>query len=102
MKSGARPGGTDYLLEYAREVDRPEAEALFICCGALRALDIGDRLEHEPVVVSNQAMMWDCLRLAGIEDEIAGYGRLALPAHAGRPVPGAPDSAAGAYCSSRR
>jgi hypothetical protein len=34
---------TDYLLEYAREVDRPEAGALFICCGALRALDIGDR-----------------------------------------------------------
>jgi hypothetical protein len=32
--------------------------------------------------VSNQAMMWDCLRLARIEDGIAGYGRLALPAHA--------------------
>ena len=30
----------------------------------------------KPAVVSNQAMMWDCLRLAGIGDVIPGYGRL--------------------------
>jgi len=28
------------------------------------------------VIVSNQAMIWDTLRLAGIADKIDGYGTL--------------------------
>lgn len=69
----------DYLHEFAKGVDRPDADAVFICCGALRALDAVDALERDvrkPVVVSNQAMMWDCLRLAGVDDVVEGYGRL--------------------------
>ena len=30
----------------------------------------------QPVITSNQAMIWDTLRLAGIDDKIEGYGRL--------------------------
>ena len=48
-------------------------------CGALRTLDVVDALERrlgKPVVCSNQAMVWDCLRLAGVEDRIPGYGAL--------------------------
>ena len=30
----------------------------------------------KPAIVSNQAMMWDCLRSAGIPDRIDGFGRL--------------------------
>lgn len=63
----------------ARSVDSPEADAVFISCGALRSIDIVDTLEAElgkPVICSNQAMMWDMLRLAGIEDKVPGYGRL--------------------------
>ena len=40
---------------------------------------IVETLENEvgkPVVVSNQAMFWNALRLAGIDDKIEGYGRL--------------------------
>ncbi|MDJ0951674.1 MAG: arylmalonate decarboxylase [Alphaproteobacteria bacterium] len=68
-----------YIREFAASLDRPEADAVFVCCGALRALDIVAELEAQvgkPVVVSNQAMMWDCLRSAGIEDKIDGFGRL--------------------------
>jgi maleate isomerase len=68
-----------FIRAYARSVDRPEAEAIFICCGALRALDVVADLEGDlgkPVVVSNQAMMWDCLRVAGVGDQISGFGRL--------------------------
>ncbi len=68
-----------FIKEYARSLDRQEAEAIFISCGALRSLEIVDALEQEikkPVVVSNQAMFWNTLRLAGIEDKIEGYGRL--------------------------
>ena len=68
-----------FMRDYARGLDRPDADAVFICCGALRTLDIVGALEDDvgkPAVVSNQAMMWDCLRLAGIEDVIPGYGSL--------------------------
>lgn len=68
-----------YILEFARKVDRPEADALFISCGALRSLDIVEELEQlvgKPVVVSNQAMIWDTWRMAGIADRIGGHGCL--------------------------
>src|SRR5699024_4107338 len=57
----------------AASVDRPEADAVFISCGALRSIDIIEELEQKfgkPVISSNQAMMWDMLRLAGINDRI--------------------------------
>jgi len=69
----------EFIMEYARSLDRPDADAIFVSCGALRTLDIIDDLEREvgkPVVASNQAMFWDSLRLAGIEDAIEGYGVL--------------------------
>jgi maleate isomerase len=69
----------EYLAEFVKSVDRPDAEAIFLSCGALRALDIVEPLERElgkPVIASNAAMMWDCLRLAGVEDRRAGFGRL--------------------------
>ncbi len=69
----------DYIFDFARSLDRPEADAIFISCGALRSVEIVEALEAEtgkPVVVSNQAMLWDCLRLAGVHDRIEGYGRL--------------------------
>jgi maleate isomerase len=69
----------NYIHEFARSVDRPEADALFISCGALRSVEIIAELEAElgkPVIVSNQAMIWDCLRLAGVRDTNPRYGRL--------------------------
>ena len=67
------------ILEFAATVDHPDAEGLFISCGALRSIEIVDALERKigkPVVVSNQAMAWDTLRLAGIQDRVEGYGSL--------------------------
>ena len=69
----------EFLREFGASLDRPDADAVFVCCGALRTLDIVDALEQQigkPAIVSNQAMMWDCLRRAGIDDNIDGYGRL--------------------------
>lgn len=69
----------DYLLEFARAIDRPEADALLLSCGALRSLDVIDRIEQalgKPAICSNQAMLWDCLRLCGVEDRLPGLGRL--------------------------
>ena len=67
------------LKAFACSLDRPDADAIFVSCGALRTLDIVEALEAEtgkPVIYSNQAMIWDTLQLAGIADRISGYGRL--------------------------
>lgn len=69
----------DYIAEFAQSLDRPDADAIFVSCGALRTLEVVQALEDragKPVIASNQAMVWDTLRLAGILDRIAGYGRL--------------------------
>ncbi|CAM5761178.1 Maleate isomerase [Labrys miyagiensis] len=69
------------ILDFAQFVDRPQAEAIFISCGALRSIDIITDLElrlGKPVVTSNQAMMWDCLRLADITDRRTDCGKLFL------------------------
>jgi maleate isomerase len=69
----------EYLVEFARQIDQPDADVLLLSCGALRSIEVVDRIEREigkPVIASNQAMIWHCLRLAGVEDEIQGYGRL--------------------------
>lgn len=69
----------EYLVDYARAIDRPEADAVLLSCGALRSIDVVDRVEQElgkPVICSNQAMLWDCLRQAGVEDKLTGLGRL--------------------------
>lgn len=69
----------DFIREFALSIDRPEAEAVFISCGALRTVDVVEDIEREagkPVVASNQAMMWETLRMAGVEDRIPSCGRL--------------------------
>ena len=56
-----------------------QAEALFISCTGLRVSSVIERLEEtlgKPVVTSNQALAWDCLRLAGCDTKVAGFGRL--------------------------
>ena len=68
-----------FLKEFALSIDRADADAIFISCGALRTLEVVEAIEQEagkPVICSNQAMIWDTLRLAGINDKIQGYGRL--------------------------
>jgi maleate isomerase len=69
----------DYIAEFALQQDCQEADAIFVSCGALRTLDVVQHIEDQagkPVIASNQAMIWDTLRLAGIDDQLAGYGAL--------------------------
>jgi maleate isomerase len=63
----------------AIEADRSEADALFISCTAIRAVDVVERVEQalgKPVVTANQALFWQALRAAGHRDPVPGYGRL--------------------------
>lgn len=68
-----------YIRQFAKAIDHPDADAIFLSCGGFRAIDVIDRIEQDtgkPVLTSNQGMMWKCLRLAGIDDQFNGYGRL--------------------------
>ncbi|MCP5087656.1 MAG: arylmalonate decarboxylase [Rhodobacteraceae bacterium] len=68
-----------FLRDFTIGLNRPEADAVFISCGALRTLDVIGEIEAavgKPAICSNQAMMWDALRLAGVEDRITGFGSL--------------------------
>lgn len=69
----------EYLKDYARAIDHPEADAVLLSCGALRSIEVIDEIEQalgKPAICSNQAMLWDALRLAGIKDRLPGLGRL--------------------------
>ncbi|MCP3934869.1 MAG: arylmalonate decarboxylase [Actinomycetia bacterium] len=68
-----------FIRDFALSIDREDADAIFVSCGGIRTLDVLQEIEDaagKPVVSSNQAMMWDCLRRADIDDVIEGYGQL--------------------------
>ena len=68
-----------YWKKFAVEIDREDAEAIFLSCGGIRALEVAEEIEkltNKPVITSNQAQMWSCLRRAGIKDKIEGFGRI--------------------------
>ena len=63
----------------ACRVDRMDADAVFISCTNLPSLDLIDRLEDalgKPIVTSNQATFWRCLRAMGSRFQVKGFGRL--------------------------
>ncbi|WP_170405458.1 ectoine utilization protein EutA [Ruegeria arenilitoris] len=69
----------DSIIDAGIAACDPKADALFISCTALRAATCVQRIEDrlgKPVVTSNQAMVWRCLRLVGFDDPVPGYGKL--------------------------
>ena len=67
------------IIEAACKVVKDDAEAIFISCTALPAAAVAGKIEQrtgKPVVTSNQASAWACLRHAGIASTATGYGRL--------------------------
>ena len=62
-----------YLCETLAKLNINEADALFISCTALPALEILDEVEkkiNKPVFSSNQTLIWDTIRSVGYESSI--------------------------------
>lgn len=62
-----------------RSVAVPEAEAVFLSGLGMPTISILDLLERDlgkPAISAASAMMWNALRLAGVEARVPGYGRL--------------------------
>ena len=67
------------VFDLAVSVDVAEATALFISCTNLRTIATIAALEDrlgKPVISAVQATGWHAMRLAGIDDQIDGYGSL--------------------------
>lgn len=74
-----------FWVDLAKEVVVPEAEAVFISCANIQAIDAIEELESAldgPVVTSNQVVIWHALRTVGINDSLPGLGRLGAIAEA--------------------
>ena len=71
---------SDAILEAALTIGQNDlVDGVFISCTSLRAAGIIEQAEAalgKPVTASNHALAWHLLRLAGIRDEVTGFGRL--------------------------
>jgi maleate isomerase len=63
----------------AKSADHQDAQGVFISCASLRISPIIEDLERElgkPVVTSTMAMMWNALRVAGVNAPFTGLGTI--------------------------
>jgi maleate isomerase len=66
-------------IDLARQKKDSRADAYLVSCTAVRSAEVIGELERElgrPVVTSNQAITWHCLRTGGILDKVRGFGTL--------------------------
>jgi len=71
----------DYLFEVVTKMDLGEAEAVFLSCTNLPALNIVDKLEkklNKIVLSSNQVLIWDTLQNIKKTEPVNGFGKLFL------------------------
>ncbi|RLG84813.1 MAG: maleate cis-trans isomerase [Thermoprotei archaeon] len=69
----------DEIRSLVREVDTPQANCIFLSCTNMRSLEAIETLEKElgkPVISSNSATLWGCLKKLGYGRPIKGYGVL--------------------------
>jgi maleate isomerase len=73
------------IVAFAEEATDPASDALFVSCTALRAAGVAAEIEQaigKPVVTSNLATAWQCLRICGDEaprPKLGGLMTLSLP-----------------------
>jgi len=69
----------DTWLQHARSFRGKDIDGLLISCAGIQIAPVLAQIESElgvPVVTSNQALLWACLGLCGVETSSHGYGRL--------------------------
>ncbi len=79
IEMGKVEPGETYRLARGVVGTAPGAEAILISCGNLRTFEVIEPLETDtglPVITSNQAGLWQTLRMTGINECLLGLGRL--------------------------
>jgi maleate cis-trans isomerase len=66
----------------AREANTDQAQAIFLSGVGMPTIEVLDALERDlgkPVISSVSAMIWNCLRIAGVQSIKPGFGQLLEP-----------------------
>ena len=69
------------IIDQISEINLDDVDGLFVSCTALKIVDVLDKAEQKfqtTIVSSNQAIIWDCLRLIKVNTSIKGFGKLLL------------------------
>lgn len=67
------------IVDFVEQLSPKGIGGLFISCTNLKTFEIIDEIEKKydiPVVTSNQASLWNVLRIAGIREKFEGLGQL--------------------------
>ena len=67
------------VFDLGMRADTPDAQVLVLSCTDMRCVETLDALEErlgKPVICSNQAMMFQVMRLLDMPDKLDGFGRL--------------------------
>jgi len=67
------------IINTIKSINDNSSEGIFISCTAMPVLNLIKDIESyigKPVLSSNQAIIWDCLRSINIDSPIYGYGQL--------------------------
>lgn len=67
------------VMALGQAADHADADAIVLSCTDMRSVETLARLEDvlgKPVITSNQAMVFQALQLAGMDDALSGYGLL--------------------------
>lgn len=79
-------GGFEYgritpweIYEFCQRNWDTRADGLFVGCAAFNAMPVAEQLENElkvPVVTAHSAVLWRIMKTLGVDEPLAGYGRL--------------------------
>ena len=65
--------------EFAHDLRTVDCDGLLISCAGIQIASVLASIEQDfgrPVIASNQALVWHCLRLLGLPDRQVGFGAL--------------------------
>lgn len=76
VEQGTFPGS--HWAALARQLDVQDADAVLVSCAGIQVSAVIEEIERcgKPVITSNQALLWHCLRTLGLPDRPSGFGGL--------------------------
>lgn len=81
---------SSFWVEATQQAADPGVDTYLLSCTNIRSVEVIDDLEQRlgrPVITSNQATLWYCMRMCGLTDAVPGLGQLfEIPETAGVPA----------------
>nr|WP_315594124.1 AroM family protein [uncultured Cupriavidus sp.] len=76
IEQGSLPAS--HWAELAQQLNTDNADAVLVSCAGIQVSSVIEDIERtgRPVVTSNQALLWHCLRTLGLPDRVPRFGGL--------------------------